>query len=42
MENPPIDREAPSRWIEIFQAPTPAELALYDEPLVLDLASDAG
>jgi predicted kinase len=42
VENPPIDREALSRWIELFQAPTPQELALYDEPLVLDLASDAG
>jgi hypothetical protein len=42
MENPPIDREALSRWIETFQAPTPEELALYDEPLVVDLAFDAG
>lgn len=42
MENPPVEREALERWIESFQAPTPEEMALYDEPLVLDLASDAG
>ena len=39
MENPPIEREAMSRWFEMFQAPTPEELALFDEPLVADLAS---
>ena len=33
-ENPPMERDAVSRWIEIFQAPTPEEMALFDEPLV--------
>ncbi len=33
-EKPPIERDALSRWIEIFQAPTPEEIALFDEPLV--------
>jgi hypothetical protein len=40
MENPPIERDALSRWIEIFQAPTPEEIALFDEPSVTDLPSD--
>jgi predicted kinase len=39
MENPPIGRDALSRWSEMFQAPTPEEMALFDEPLVPDLAS---
>jgi predicted kinase len=34
MEEPPIERDALSRWAEIFQAPTPEEMALFDEPLV--------
>jgi predicted kinase len=34
MENPPIKRDALSRWFEIFQAPTSEEMALFDEPLV--------
>jgi predicted kinase len=38
-ENPPIERDALSRWFEMFQAPTPEEMALFDEPLVADLAS---
>jgi predicted kinase len=33
LENPPIDRPALSRWFEIFQAPTPEEEALYDQPV---------
>ncbi|HEX4545541.1 MAG TPA: ATP-binding protein [Candidatus Acidoferrum sp.] len=40
MEKPPIEREALSRWSEIFQVPTPEEMALFDEPLVAGLASD--
>jgi predicted kinase len=40
MEKPPIDRDAMSRWFEIFQAPTAEEMALFDEPLIADLASD--
>jgi predicted kinase len=39
MEKPPIDRDAVSRWFEIFQAPTVEEMALFDKPLVADLAS---
>jgi predicted kinase len=39
MENPPIERDAVSRWFEMFQAPTPEEMALFNEPLVADLAS---
>ena len=39
MEKPPIDREALSRWFEIFQVPTPEEMALFDKPLVAGLAS---
>jgi len=38
-ENPPIERDALSRWFKMFQAPTPEEMALFDEPLVADLAS---
>jgi predicted kinase len=34
LEKPPIERDALSRWAEIFQAPTPEEMALFDEPLV--------
>jgi predicted kinase len=34
MEKPPIERDALSRWSEIFQAPTPEEMALFDQPLV--------
>ena len=32
MEHPPITREMVSRWFETFQAPTPEEFALFDEP----------
>ena len=38
-ENPPIERDALSRWLGIFQVPTPDEMALFDKPLVTDLAS---
>jgi predicted kinase len=37
LENPPIERDEVSRWFEMFQAPTPQEMALFDEPLVADL-----
>jgi predicted kinase len=30
-ENPPIERDAMLRWFEIFQVPTPEEMALFDE-----------
>jgi len=39
MEKPAIEREALSRWIEIFQTPTAEEMALFDEPLVAGLTS---
>jgi len=39
MEEPPIEREAMSRWLEMFQIPTPEEMALFDKPLVEDLPS---
>ncbi len=32
LENPPIEREQLLRWMEIFQAPTAEEMALFDEP----------
>jgi predicted kinase len=35
--HPPVDRETLSRWFEILQAPTPVEMALFDEPLLVDL-----
>jgi predicted kinase len=38
LEKPPIEREALSRWFEIFQAPTPEEMAFFDKPLLADLA----
>ncbi len=34
LENPPIQRDAVTRWFEIFQAPTPDEIALFDKPLI--------
>ena len=34
MEIPPIQRAALARWAETFQAPTPEEVALFDEPLL--------
>jgi predicted kinase len=39
LENPPIERDALSRWSEMFQVPTPEEMALFDEPLIADLPS---
>lgn len=30
IENPPIDRDAVSRWFEVFQVPTPEEMALFE------------
>lgn len=40
-ENPPIEREALSRWFDMFQAPTPEEMALFDKPFVADLTEVA-
>jgi len=39
LEKPPIERNALSRWSEIFQAPTPEEMALFDKPLIADLTA---
>jgi predicted kinase len=36
MENPPIERDALLRWFEIFQVPTPEEMALFDAPTLLE------
>lgn len=41
MENPPIARDAVFRWSEIFQTPTPEEMALFDEPLVANPAAES-
>ena len=41
MEDPPIERDALSRWLEAFQAPTPEEMALFDQPLIADLVCDS-
>ena len=32
MENPPIERDALLRWAEMFQEPTPEEIALFEKP----------
>jgi predicted kinase len=40
-ENPPIERDALSRWCEIFEAPAPEEITLFDEPLLADLAANS-
>jgi predicted kinase len=37
VENPPIEREHVSRWLEIFQPSTPDEMALFDEPLTAEV-----
>jgi predicted kinase len=31
-ENPPIERAQLLQWSEVFEAPTPDEMALFDEP----------
>ena len=36
-ENPPVERDALVRWVDIFQVPTVEEMALFDKPLVADL-----
>jgi predicted kinase len=37
LEKPPISREVISQWFEMFEAPTPEEMALFDKPLIADL-----
>jgi predicted kinase len=34
LENPPIERDELNRWIEIFQAPMPDEIALFDKHIL--------
>jgi predicted kinase len=38
-ENPSIERDAVFRWFEMFQVPTAEEMALFDKPMITDLAS---
>ena len=38
-EKPPLEPDDLSQWLEIFQAPTAEEMALFDEPLRVDIAS---
>jgi predicted kinase len=35
MENPPMERDQLLRWFEMFQVPTPEEIALFDKPSLL-------
>jgi hypothetical protein len=39
VENPPIERDYLGQWLEMFQTPTPKEMALFNEPVVADIAS---
>ena len=34
-EKPPIERDQLLGWVELFQAPTPEEIALYDRSFTL-------
>ena len=36
MEEPPITLEQIKRWAEVFEPPSPEELALFDPPLTLE------
>jgi predicted kinase len=38
-EHPPILRDALEHWCEIFQVPSPGEMALFDRSLSLDMGS---
>jgi len=40
-ENPPITPEALSQWLEVFQAPTSEEMALFDTPAEADPGSSS-
>jgi predicted kinase len=40
-EEPPITPEAVSQWLELFQAPTEEEVALFDPPLRPGPAAEA-
>jgi hypothetical protein len=39
MESPPIQREQVLQWAKMFQEPTPEEMALFDEHLLLGSSS---
>jgi len=39
VESPPIREEDLAQWFKLFQAPTPEEMTLFDEPLIADFAS---
>jgi len=39
-EDPPIERESLRAWFEVFQAPSPEELELYDKALVPNSLED--
>ena len=41
-EDPPIEREQLLQWAELFQAPTPDEVALFDSPAQSRKGSFAG
>lgn len=36
MEKPPIERDQLLRWVEIFQVPTPEEIALFDKNVTVE------
>jgi predicted kinase len=40
-ERPPIERADLSRWLELFEVPSPAEMALFDKPLAETLDTDS-
>ena len=39
LEKPPIERDDLCQWFDKFQEPTPEEMALFDKPQIVDLAS---
>ena len=41
LENPPIERDELNRWIEIFQAPMPDEIALFDKHILPGISSSS-
>jgi predicted kinase len=41
MEKPPIERDELNQWIEIFQAPTPDEVALFDKHILPEISSSS-
>jgi hypothetical protein len=38
-EDPPLDRKTMNHWAEIFQVPTPEEMAFFDTPLISEVSS---